>query len=96
MNEVVDVMLRENFHNVTEDRLGQIDKGGIYYINARKKIYEKVNPYLPPYVYFQGLHAHDNRGNKYIFYADCNEEKVRRLYKDSVAIEGRMIELTRN
>ena len=92
MNETVEVMLRNNFQNVAEDRLGQIDKGGIFYVNSKKKVFEKV----VPYVFLKGIHAHDSRGNKYAFFGECYEEKVRRLYKDNVAIETRISELSGN
>ena len=96
MSEMVDVMLRDNFQNVSEDRLGQIDRGGIFYINSQKKIFEKVNPEFLSYTFLKGLYAHDNLGNNYVFFGDCNDEKVRCLYKDNVAINSRIEELTRN
>ena len=96
MVEIIEVMLRDNFQNVSEDRLGQIDKGGVYYVNSKKKIFERVNPDFVAYTIMKGLHAHDNVGNKYSFFGNSDDDKVRRLYKDNVVLSLRIEQLTRN
>lgn len=84
---IVDVMLRHDFQNLGEDAINEIDFGGIFYINSEKKVFMKVNPFS----FTKEIHAHDNKGNKYIFLGGF--EKVQTFYKDSVVVDTRLNEL---
>ena len=73
----VRVLMRQNFRNIEDDALSQIDKGGIFYVNCNEKIFMKTDPeaFLD-----NSLHAHDYSGNKYLYCGTSDD--FRTLYKE--------------
>ena len=85
--DIVDVIIKDNSEHKGTDVIGQIDKGGIFYITHDSRVFMSVHPE----VILEGIHAHDKKGNKYAF---CGTfEKISNLYKDRLLVDSRIQQL---